>query len=225
MMQRIRITSVLSLMSVLVLLSRANGEQLIPLLEMKLAPSTMHVSQPCPTTMKAKVLFRNNSLSTAINVDWTSAYVAHNANCVADYAPKNGAVLNIPAQGVKEVTITVSFIGACDGTTTINFQGTVQGAPADTDSKVLTVQCNSDDPAGGCCLRTLGNFACVDGISETECTTELSGFNAIYHGDGTRCGPGGLCIPATSEWGLAVLAIIVLIAGTVALRRRTVSTA
>lgn len=129
---------------------RAYGEPQVPLLEMNLDPSELFVPQPCPLTDTATLQFRNNSLADPITVTWTSNYIAHPATCVADYAPKEnpaGVPIVIPAQGVHNETITLSFIEDCVGTTTINFQGTVVGSePPDTDAVTLTVYCNESIP-------------------------------------------------------------------------------
>jgi len=71
--------------------------------------------------------------------------------------------------------------------------------------------CQFVDSTGACC-------------SGTECvvTTEAAclAVPGIYQGDGTPCGPGGECIPTLSEWGLLAMTLLVLCAGTVAVRRR-----
>ena len=129
---------------------RASGEPQVPLLEMNVDPVALWVPQPCPLTDTVTLQFRNNSLAGPITVTWTSNYIAHPATCVADYDPKDnpiGVPIVIPAQGVHNETITLSFIENCDGTTTINFQGTVVGSdPPDTDAVTLTVYCNEPQP-------------------------------------------------------------------------------
>jgi len=42
------------------------------------------------------------------------------------------------------VPVTVSFIGNCDGSTSISFDGVIRGIiPADADNAILLVRCNS----------------------------------------------------------------------------------
>ena len=154
----------------------AQGQPRAPKLELNLNPQTLYVPQQCPTTDTVTFQIRNNTApgGAAIVVDWSSTYLLHTPKCVADYAPKSGAELAIPAQGVRNITVTLTFIEQCEGETTITFNGVIQGEPGDTDAKTLTVKCNESDPD----------------------------------------------IPTVSEWGLIVMTLIGLTAGTVALGRR-----
>jgi hypothetical protein len=76
--------------------------------------------------------------------------------------------------------------------------------------------CQNCAPLGACCFP---DSSCED-ITKEECLEDGGRFHSV---DCTTLGNKGGCgnVPATSEWGLAVLALVVLIAGTVALRRRT----
>jgi hypothetical protein len=98
--------------------------------------------------------------------------------------------------------------GSCENLDSIDCEnqgGTPQGAgSACTEPRACCLPDDScEDRAPLCCLDAGGRAHTVD-------CDEL----ALKGG----CDPP---IPATSEWGLAVLALVVLIAGTVALRRRT----
>lgn len=69
------------------------------------------------------------------------------------------------------------------------------------------------EPGGACCSAA----GCEDGASQDHCE---AGGNAKYMGDGTTCEeacPNG--IPAVTEWGLVVMLLLVLAAGTVVLKR------
>jgi len=119
----------------------ASDEQLLPLLEMWVDPGKLVVQQPCPPTQTDTLWFRNNSLSVPITVDWSSVYLIHALECVADYTPKSGTVGPIPPLGKVSEIITLSFLCDCEGRTTIKFSGVVQGNPGDTDSDTLQVVC------------------------------------------------------------------------------------
>lgn len=71
-------------------------------------------------------------------------------------------------------------------------------------------------PAVGACCDVPNN-ECTQ-YSEAECKALGKGFT--YRGDGTPCGTDGTCIPTVSEWGLVVMAILVLSAATVVIMRR-----
>ena len=118
----------------------------VPLLEVNVIPDTIYVEQPCPTTNTVMLQFRNNSLSDPIDIDWSSVYILHTPECVADYAPKSGSVTSIPPQSVDFRIITLSFVEACNGDTTIEFTGAIQGTPGDNDTALLTVECNERPP-------------------------------------------------------------------------------
>jgi len=55
-------------------------------------------------------------------------------------------------------------------------------------------------------------------VTEAACKALGKGFT--YRGDGTPCGSDGTCIPTLSEWGVAVMAMLVLTAGTIVVMRR-----
>ena len=67
---------------------------------------------------------------------------------------------------------------------------------------------------GVCCI---GNGVCVIG-TEDDCLA----FGGAYSGDGTTCldAPCGAAIPTVSEWGMIVMAVLVLTAATVLFGRR-----
>ncbi len=77
-------------------------------------------------------------------------------------------------------------------------------------------ECRVDpDLVGACFDAKFGD--CVQ-ATQDEC--QAAGFD--YHGDGTPCAVNGQCIPALSEWGLMVMALLAVTAGTViVMRRRT----
>lgn len=64
---------------------------------------------------------------------------------------------------------------------------------------------------GACCLTP---ETCLE-TTGVEC----AGLDGKYHGDGSTC-TGLTCIPAVSEWGLAVMLLLGLTAGTVVIMRR-----
>ena len=66
---------------------------------------------------------------------------------------------------------------------------------------------------GACC--NLATNACTQ-RSDAEC--KALGFT--FRGAGTPCGSDGTCIPTLSEWGVAVMAMLVLTAGTIVVMRR-----
>ncbi len=63
---------------------------------------------------------------------------------------------------------------------------------------------------GGCCTTT----GCVQ-VPECQCIDS----GGDYLSDGTPCGPDGICVPTVSQWGLAVMSLLVLAAGTVVVMR------
>jgi len=119
----------------------ASDEQLVPKLEITVNPGVVVVRPPCPVTRIVTVMFRNASLTESITVDWSSIYLEHDLECVADYDPKGGTVGPIAPQEVVAVPCTLSFICECVGKTRIQFSGVVQGDPVDTDSDILQVNC------------------------------------------------------------------------------------
>lgn len=68
---------------------------------------------------------------------------------------------------------------------------------------------------GACC--SVGDNQCSQ---QTEFECEALGEGFVYHGDGTPCGADGTCIPTVSEWGVAVMTMLVLTAGTIVVMRR-----
>jgi hypothetical protein len=76
---------------------------------------------------------------------------------------------------------------------------------------------NSACPDGACCLP---DNTCVD-TNQAQCNADDGRFHSVLCDKLAAKGGCDPPIPATSEWGLAVLALVVLIAGTVVLRRRT----
>jgi len=76
--------------------------------------------------------------------------------------------------------------------------------------------CNPEDvcPIGACCPAN-DLSVCNDTVNVRECVAQ--GWD--WHGDGNRCKPDGSCpIPATSTWGCVVLALMVLVVGTIRLQ-------
>lgn len=67
---------------------------------------------------------------------------------------------------------------------------------------------------GACDLPGTAN--CLCNASQAEC----SAAGGVYLGPGTSCPNPGNCIPALSEWGVAVMILLVLTAATVVLQRR-----
>ena len=80
---------------------------------------------------------------------------------------------------------------------------------------------------GACCIPDTGqpHFGCMLGVTEDACI-KVPG---RYMGDGTAsCPPHdaeGNCIPTVSEWGLLVMAVLVLTAATVVIMRRRAAAA
>jgi len=84
-------------------------------------------------------------------------------------------------------------------------------------------QCPQPTPTGACCLP---DGVCEEILTDAECLGE----GGVYNGDGTMClgdnngnGIDDTCeepIPTVSEWGLILLTLLLLTAGTVALGRR-----
>jgi len=70
-------------------------------------------------------------------------------------------------------------------------------------------------PVGACCAVADNQCSQV-----TEATCKLRGKGFAYRGDGTPCGSDGTCIPTVSQWGLAVLTLLVLTAATLVIMRR-----
>jgi len=70
------------------------------------------------------------------------------------------------------------------------------------------------DECGACC----GNFGDVACTQWTQDVCEDNG--GVYLGDRTLCDGDACPIPAVSEWGLVVMTLLVLAAGTMVLRRR-----
>ncbi len=75
-------------------------------------------------------------------------------------------------------------------------------------------------PCGACCESPYFEMPCLR-LQENVCTLE----EGVYAGDGTVCsgdwlGSAACPIPAVTAWGLAAMALLVLAAGTVVLRRR-----
>jgi hypothetical protein len=66
---------------------------------------------------------------------------------------------------------------------------------------------------GACC-----NTATNDCFQLTDAECKDLGFT--FRGAGTPCGADGTCIPTLSEWGVAVMAMLVLTAGTIVVMRR-----
>lgn len=70
-------------------------------------------------------------------------------------------------------------------------------------------------PLGACCLPPSNGNDCVE-MDASLC----SSLDGRYDGDGTACAPDGECIPTMSEWGVLVMLLLVLTAGTVVVMRR-----
>jgi len=80
--------------------------------------------------------------------------------------------------------------------------------------------CPGDCPGGACCLS---NNGCVPDVTQDGCV-KLGG---RYMGDGsTECihTPEGECIPTVSEWGVAVMTMLLLTVGTLVVMRRRLPT-
>jgi len=109
----ILITAVLAL-TIPVLAHAQQRTPMLPKLDIWVeAPRTRGVQQPCPPTLNVNLYFDNNSLTDSITVDWSSDFILHDINCVADYTPKNGTVAKIPPQQLTTVPITLSFCAEC----------------------------------------------------------------------------------------------------------------
>jgi len=123
-----------------------NAEPKIPLLVMKVSPNPLRVPQPCPNTATVTLTLENHHLTEAKTVDWTSGFTGvRDIHCVADYTPKSGTGVVVPANTTLPITITLSFIGECEGITEISFSGIIQGTQ-DSDAKILKVLCGSKAP-------------------------------------------------------------------------------
>jgi len=72
---------------------------------------------------------------------------------------------------------------------------------------------------GACCAA---DNQCTQ-TSEAQCKDLGKGY--VFGGAGTICGADGTCIPALSEWGVAVMAMLVLTAGTIVVMRRRAAAA
>jgi hypothetical protein len=106
--------------------------------------------------------------------------------------------------------------GACVGAT--------QGLPPDC-TVTTEAACDlfsgtykGDDTSCTACCSPGQTCTCESALTREECDN----LGGIFHQDYTCsqvCGDGN-CVPATSEWGLALLVLLVLITGTMLLRRR-----
>jgi len=85
-------------------------------------------------------------------------------------------------------------------------------------------------PQGGCCIEGGGcNLETPEGCSDGGGSYQGDGSTCPgggpYESDGNACGANGTFIPTVSEWGLAVMALLVLTAATVVIMRRRAAVA
>ena len=73
--------------------------------------------------------------------------------------------------------------------------------------------CGPDNTCGTCCYGTTGG--CFDAQVKEWCDVKEGAF-----GPGLHCSDDPACVPALSEWGLILLSVIGLTAGTIVFRRR-----
>ena len=90
--------------------------------------------------------------------------------------------------------------------------GTNKGFGGTQDNSLLGV--------GACDLPN--SEACACNVSVDECVDDWRG---VYLGDGSACPAPGICVPALSEWGVAVMTLLVLTAATVVIMRRRAAVA
>jgi len=84
------------------------------------------------------------------------------------------------------------------------------------DSSLTSPTTGGFTQVGACCA--VADNQCSQ-VTEAECKALGKGFT--YRGDGSPCGSDGTCIPTVSEWGLLILAMLLLCAGTIRIGRRT----
>ena len=89
-----------------------------------------------------------------------------------------------------------------------------------TDKGFGGTQENSLLAVGACDLPN--SEACACNVSVDECVDDWRG---VYLGDGSACPAPGICVPALSEWGVAVMTLLVLTAATVVIMRRRAAVA
>jgi hypothetical protein len=77
----------------------------------------------------------------------------------------------------------------------------------------------TDPTPGACCAP---DNHCTQ-LPELACKELGKGY--VFRGVGIPCGSDGTCIPALSEWGVAVMALLVLTAGTIVVMRRRAAVA
>lgn len=141
--------------------------------------------------------------------------------CVLDFPCSSGAPICM-ADGSGCPPGTVPFLanccpgaeGVCACVTQCPAESCVGAAGHAPNSCGVWPQC-VDEPQGACCNK-LGN--CTEGTA-ADCAAIAGG---VYQGDGTSCATADCprIIPATSEWGLIVLAVIGLAVGTIVFKRR-----
>lgn len=181
-------------------------------------------------------LLYNSSLATGVNVTHSSVFstlkhaTINNSSGVIDdlsgshLGPCTDAVgvtpnwarvavvkFNADTDGVLTIQAVVS--GSLVYGTAICNVGDVNPAQLSFGSVVVRL----GDELGACCA--VADNHCSQ-VTEAKCKTLGKGY--AYRGDGTPCGSDGTCIPTVSEWGMAVLALSVLVAGSVLLRTRPV---
>jgi hypothetical protein len=134
----------------------------------------------------------------------------------------SGSSYGLPSPGHTTLTQLPSGDWNVDSFFDIAYRIEYQGAPGGALDGMVgddmgMIRVGAGEPAAACCLP---DDTCED-LTEALCQAADGRFHSV---DCAKLDMKGGCdppIPATSEWGLAVLALVVLIAGTVVLRRRT----
>lgn len=198
--------------------ARGQEGRLLPKSNVEVTPNPLQVAQRAqPFTQQVRLRLENAGLDRE-TVKFTSVK-AGGTSCIADWSPKTGGY-SIGPTGWIDVPVTLSFISNCTGTATLTFTCSVEGE-ADTDSEILTVNCNA--AVGGRC-NWAGCPACLETNTEAECEgTGLDQLGGTWTSGGTCPEPEESCgaIPAVSEWGVAVMVLLVLTAGTVVVIKRS----
>ena len=75
--------------------------------------------------------------------------------------------------------------------------------------------------AEGACRLPDPSIDCLCNVTAAECLAAGGSFQGV----GTKCPGAGVCIPTLSEWGVAVMAVLELTAGTIVVMRRRAAVA
>jgi len=129
---------------------------------------------------------------------------------------------------VDLVVVNECVAGDCSNCTLASCDINCDGIVDNTDSAIEVCMVVNGDVSGvSCCDQPMGsctghNTTVVPGLcfNGPQVTCEHPTVGGTYGGDGTVCTGQQLGIPATSEWGLATFAILLLTAGSVLVRRR-----